>query len=85
MSDQNYRELHYIECHTFNGMTHVKMDLKYYMPKEAFEMFAKVLKKYTGTAVRMLICHRKENHELVKVESIGFDKLPIKKKKNTRF
>jgi len=51
------------------------------MPKEAFDMFAKVLKKYSGTAVKMLVCHRKENHELVKAEMINPDKIEIKKKK----
>jgi len=81
MSDQNYRELHYIECRTFRGTQCIKTVINHYMPKEAFDMFAKVLKKYSGTAVKMLVCHRKENHELVKAEMINPDKIEIKKKK----
>ena len=80
MSDQNHRELHYIECITFRGEQFVKSVVNHYMPKEAFEMFVKVFQKYSGTAVKMLVVHRKENHELVKAEWIN-PQIVIKKKK----
>lgn len=80
MSDQKYRELHYIECRTFRGTQCIKTVINHYMPKEAFEMFVKVITKYTGTATKMLVCHRKENHELVKAELID-PEIVIKKKK----
>ncbi len=50
------------------------------MPKEAFEMYVKVFQKYAGTAVKMLVVHRKENHELVKAEWIN-PQVVVKKKK----
>lgn len=81
MSDQNHRELHYIECRTFKGDQCIKTVINHYMPKEAFEMFAKVIAKYTGTATKMLVCHRKENHELVKAEFIQPISVIKKKKK----
>jgi hypothetical protein len=65
MKDENYRELNYVECRTFRGSQCVKMVINHYPPKEAREMYQKVIAKYTGTAVKMLICHRKENHELI--------------------
>ena len=85
MADESYRELQYVECRTFNGNKHVKMDLKYYMPNEAYSMYNKVIDKYKGTAVKMLVCQRKENHELIRCFSLGFDAPPAKKKKSTRF
>jgi hypothetical protein len=64
-SDSQYRDLEYVECRTFKGNECVKTTIVHYPPNEAYNMFRKVVNKYSKLKERVLICHRKENHELI--------------------
>lgn len=69
-SDQQYRTLEYVECRTFEKGQCTKTQIIHYPPKEAHDMYRKVVKKYEVSNINVLVCHRNENHELIKSQFI---------------
>lgn len=69
---QFHSDTHYIDAFFFKGSTVIEHKLYYYLEKEAFQMYQRILNKYVGTENKVLVTLRKVNHELIKSDLVSY-------------